>query len=148
MPLSYLEVLKRQRKRQQAEGMGNLAEGQKFIPVRKRIPQYDSIHQYIRYHFEQPKHCQNCKKIKKLDWANFTGVYDKDIRNYKAFCRPCHKLIDSGGTIGYCKNGHRRIKSNIYVAPSTKYTECIACRKLHHNISNANRNSHQKKEPS
>jgi len=55
---------------------------------------YSGLHRWLRNHFKKPAKCQKCGEIKRLDWANKTEKYTRDIKNYLALCRECHKKFD------------------------------------------------------
>ena len=48
----------------------------------------------IRRHLPMPEKCQMCNKVPPYDLANITGIYDRDFRNWKYFCRKCHQISD------------------------------------------------------
>lgn len=56
--------------------------------------QYHQMHKYIRNHNKSPLLCEDCNKKRKLDIANFTGRYNREIKNYKWLCRSCHSKLD------------------------------------------------------
>jgi hypothetical protein len=55
---------------------------------------YKGLHRWLEMHFNKPKKCQKCGKQTKLDWANITRIYKRDIKNYMALCRKCHIRFD------------------------------------------------------
>lgn len=57
---------------------------------------YSSLHTYLRNHFPKKKVCSFCgtKTAKVYDWANVTGIYDRNIENYRETCRGCHIKLD------------------------------------------------------
>ena len=55
---------------------------------------YWGIHDYIKYHLPRPNKCQNCNQIKKLDLANKSGVYLRELSDWEYLCRRCHMLKD------------------------------------------------------
>lgn len=59
---------------------------------------YSTIHHVIRKHFGNPKECTACGKIGakgkrhwNIEWANKSGNYSRDIKDYVALCKKCHK---------------------------------------------------------
>jgi hypothetical protein len=61
---------------------------------------YSSVHKWVVRWFGRADLCENknCnKKSKTFDWACITGVYEKDINNFKKLCRSCHVKLD-----GHC----------------------------------------------
>ena len=55
---------------------------------------YSSLHDWLRGNYQKPKSCQKCGLVKKLDFANITGIYNRDISNWAFWCRRCHKKFD------------------------------------------------------
>jgi len=52
---------------------------------------YSPLHRWIRKHLPVPSNCQECdKETKYLDCANVTGVYNRELINWKYLCRACH----------------------------------------------------------
>jgi hypothetical protein len=55
---------------------------------------YSGLHGYIKRKLKKPKICSNCNKIKKLDIANISGEYKRDLNDWKWLCRRCHMVSD------------------------------------------------------
>ena len=56
---------------------------------------YVSLHTWIKYRILQPSQCQHCGiPKKKLDLANRTGIYNRDLINWFWICRSCHRRYD------------------------------------------------------
>lgn len=67
---------------------------------------YISLHQWIYRNYGVPDKCEidGCKYPKQgssylitrptLQWANITGIYDRDRKNWKMMCRSCHAKFD------------------------------------------------------
>jgi uncharacterized protein YlaI len=56
---------------------------------------YQALHQWIRYWYIPPKHCEICDyQSKWIDLANITGVPSRNIDHWLYLCRSCHKLYD------------------------------------------------------
>lgn len=78
---------------------------------------FKSLHQWVRDNKPWTGICNNCnKKSKKLDAANISGKYLRDINDYKWLCRKCHMKED--GRIEIAKN-------NILTHHSSNYTRGI-----------------------
>lgn len=57
---------------------------------------YTHLHSWLRRHIPIPKRCPKCRKRKKLDMANLTGIYDRDNpKNWGYLCRRCHMKFDN-----------------------------------------------------
>lgn len=56
---------------------------------------YNKIHEWIEKHWDKPVMCEKCGSLKKLDWANKSGLYRRSERNdWLALCRSCHIKMD------------------------------------------------------
>ena len=62
---------------------------------------YHAIHRWVRINKPKPKRCEICRKEKKLQIANLSGNYLRDINDYKYLCISCHAKFD-----GYNKKGY------------------------------------------
>lgn len=56
---------------------------------------YQGLHQWVRRHKPISEVCENCHKSKsRLDAANISGEYKRDINDFKWMCRKCHFKYD------------------------------------------------------
>ncbi len=55
---------------------------------------YKGIHTWAQRKFKKPDKCQKCSKNGRLDWANISGKYKRDIKDWLALCRGCHMKYD------------------------------------------------------
>ena len=55
---------------------------------------YNNIHQWIRRNKPKQDFCSICNERKKLELANISGEYKKEIKDYIWVCRPCHRIFD------------------------------------------------------
>ncbi len=57
---------------------------------------YHALHAWIARHFGKPKICEDCKttKAKKYVWANISGEYKRDLKDFKRLCTSCHIKFD------------------------------------------------------
>lgn len=55
---------------------------------------YESKHAYIRRHKPKPLFCEECHKVSPIDVANISGLYLRDINDYRWLCRKCHMKSD------------------------------------------------------
>lgn len=62
---------------------------------------YQALHTWIRTHWGTPKLCEHCEdtEAKAYDWANVTGIYNRQRKNWKRLCRSCHIKLDRYGSI-------------------------------------------------
>lgn len=70
---------------------------------------YVAIHAWLSKHHKKES-CQHCGKsesdVSRLEWANISGKYLRDISDYLVLCPSCHRKMDLFST--HCKNGHPR----------------------------------------
>lgn len=62
------------------------------------VSEYKHIHYKVNILFGKPDKCENCSKDgltgRKIHWANATGVYDTNRKNWKRLCVKCHAILD------------------------------------------------------
>lgn len=69
---------------------------------------YGSLHDYIKYYKPKPKKCETCgKETTKLDLANISQKYKRDIEDYEWICRSCHMRKD--GRLNDIHNGNKKL---------------------------------------
>lgn len=57
--------------------------------------EYNTIHQWMKRHYEKTGICTDCEVITKTHWANVSGEYKKnDINDWKELCAKCHYQFD------------------------------------------------------
>lgn len=83
-----------------------------------------------------PEQCEHCGCTETVEWANRSQTYQRDLDDWLALCRPCHRTYDRKTT---CREGHPRTEENTYVDPRG-YPQCRACKNA-----NWNRNYHKRK---
>lgn len=55
---------------------------------------YIPLHIYVKKRLPKPKFCEYCNKITPYDLANVTGIYNRNLENWKWLCRRCHMNTD------------------------------------------------------
>ena len=56
---------------------------------------YTGLHKWVVKMLGRPKNCWFCKKHKKyIDWANKSRTYKRDLSDWVALCRSCHRKLD------------------------------------------------------
>mgnify|MGYP001566361475 CR=1 FL=1 len=62
---------------------------------------YRALHSWIVRYFGKANHCEECgldripEGMKRyFQWANLSGKYKRDIKDWKQLCVKCHKLFD------------------------------------------------------
>jgi len=54
-----------------------------------------ALHKHIKKFLIKPNECKNCKKTKiKLDLANISQSYKRDLNDWEWLCRSCHMKKD------------------------------------------------------
>jgi hypothetical protein len=71
----------------------NLAEKHKFWKGDK--VGYMALHKWIHNNWGKAGQCFRCRVLnKKYQWANVTGVYDRNKKNWEQLCLSCHRKED------------------------------------------------------
>ena len=56
---------------------------------------YSAIHKWVSTNFKKNKECFNCGGDKpRLEWANISRYYKRDISDWIVLCSSCHKYFD------------------------------------------------------
>lgn len=55
---------------------------------------YWALHEWVRDHKPKPLSCEICGKIKKLEIANISQQYKRDLNDWEWLCRRCHMRKD------------------------------------------------------
>ena len=58
---------------------------------------YTGLHNWVYRNSEKPSKCEGCGKERKLDAANISGEYKRDISDWEWLCRKCH--MDKDGRL-------------------------------------------------
>lgn len=61
---------------------------------------YGALHDWIKKWYGEPRKCEDCNTTDaiKYDWANISGKYLRDRKDWKYLCRKCHHKMDDRGT--------------------------------------------------
>jgi len=66
---------------------------------------YNGLHKWIRRNFGKAKQCDHCgilgikgKRNWNIDWANVSGNYSRERKDWKGLCRKCHIKHDKENT--------------------------------------------------
>ena len=54
-----------------------------------------TLHDYMYRHIKKPVKCQCCKKIDRLDLANISQEYKRELTDWEWLCRRCHMTKDN-----------------------------------------------------
>ena len=57
---------------------------------------YSGLHKWVSRHFGKPKECEKCGRTghRIVQWANKTGKYLRERKDWFVLCASCHKLYD------------------------------------------------------
>lgn len=55
---------------------------------------YEGIHDWIKNQIDKPTKCNDCNEEKKLDLANISQKYLRDLSDWEWLCRSCHMKKD------------------------------------------------------
>jgi hypothetical protein len=58
--------------------------------------EYVNVHKQIVALFGEPEICEQCgtTEHRRYEWANVTGIYNRERVNWKRMCVPCHRKLD------------------------------------------------------
>lgn len=55
------------------------------------------LHRWVAKQLGKPNECELCaKKDIKMEWANISSEYKRDVRDWARLCISCHRRFDSG----------------------------------------------------
>lgn len=57
---------------------------------------YSGLHYWIGRKLGKPRECTNCGTLtaKKYEWANISGEYKRDLKDWVRLCVSCHRRMD------------------------------------------------------
>ena len=56
---------------------------------------YHALHDWVRKYKGKPKLCEHCRKDnRRLEWANKSKEYKRELTDWIPLCVPCHKKYD------------------------------------------------------
>lgn len=61
---------------------------------RKNESKYVMIHRWVRRIYGEPKLCERCGSVKKIQWSNKDHKYNNIKNNWQQLCPKCHKIYD------------------------------------------------------
>ena len=56
--------------------------------------EYKRLHTWVYSKKGKQKRCMNCHTTEKLEWANKSGKYLRDLSDWIRLCVSCHKIYD------------------------------------------------------
>jgi len=89
------------------------------MPKKLEPLNYSSTHKWVykKLGKANSRKCSSCKKRhKRMEWANLSGSYKREISDWIVLCNPCHQKLDNSG---------------FYVLRKEKLEKlCVRCKKL------------------
>jgi hypothetical protein len=55
---------------------------------------YSALHNWVKRHKQKSELCEDCNLRKPYDLANVSGLYKRDVNDFKWLCRHCHMEND------------------------------------------------------
>lgn len=58
---------------------------------------YRSLHRWVEKKLGKPSECENCNlnfEGRKIHWANISGEYKRNVKDWKRLCSKCHGAYD------------------------------------------------------
>jgi len=103
---------------------GNRPRGEARAQWKGEAVGYKALHDWVRRQKGKPERCESCGTTEgRLEWANVSQQYKRDLSDWIGLCRTCHRRNDSPT----CKRGHERSAENTYIDPQG-YPHCRPCR--------------------
>lgn len=64
---------------------------------------YTTIHQWVYRQLGKPSYCVDCgtHTAKRFEWANISGEYRRDLKDWKRLCSSCHHKLDDIAARGW-----------------------------------------------
>jgi hypothetical protein len=110
----------------------NYPQGEKHHLWKGNKASYITQHQWIARNYGKASKCVECgtKKSKRYHWANISGNYQRDVKDYKQLCVSCHIKFNHINKYGdKCRRGHIRISKEGLRYKNGKWKECPECRR-------------------
>jgi hypothetical protein len=81
---------------------------------------YVSLHAYIKKRLIKPTSCQNCNKNEKLDLANKSKNYTRNLDDWMWICRTCHYHYDRNTKLQTVFIGRNMQRKQVYLSTDGK----------------------------
>lgn len=64
---------------------------------------YSALHDWVSRHKGKPRLCEECgtTEAKKYEWANISGLYRRELEDWKRLCVSCHRKADGHALKGW-----------------------------------------------
>lgn len=68
-------------------------------PMWKENPSYIAKHQWMNQWYGKPEFCEGCgtQEAIRFEWANISGNYIRDRKDWLRLCPTCHRVYDKVG---------------------------------------------------
>lgn len=74
---------------------------------------YDALHDWVRRHAGKPTQCQHCGTKLKVQWANKSWEYKRDLSDWLQLCYRCHRKYDREGGWGLATDKFPRMRRGV-----------------------------------
>jgi len=71
---------------------------------------YYALHAWVIRHKGKAKICFQCKSVKKIEWANKSHQYKRDLYDWIELCYLCHRKYDTGENWGKASKKYSKLK--------------------------------------
>jgi hypothetical protein len=65
----------------------------------KEHVKYSAIHMWVASKLGRPQKCEKCggtdRSPRSYQWANISGKYERDLKDWVRLCKPCHMKFDN-----------------------------------------------------
>lgn len=62
---------------------------------RSSHPGYHAVHKWLTRNYAKTGRCDDCGASGRTEWANISGLYLRDRRDYQELCSRCHGAKDA-----------------------------------------------------
>lgn len=79
-----------------AKGVGSRYAGENNNKWKGDSVGYVALHDWVARYLGKPRECEECgtKTAKKYEWANTSGEYKRDLKDWIRLCTSCHRYRD------------------------------------------------------
>lgn len=84
---------------------------------------YKALHIWVGRHKGKAEVCSLCGSTERVEWANKSKEYKRDLTDYIELCRLCHIKFDLSDS---CSNGHKYTADNTYFTKEG-WRKCRQC---------------------
>lgn len=61
---------------------------------------YQAVHDWVKVRLGKAKVCSQCDSVKRVQWANKSRQYNRELSDWVELCQKCHARYDSGENWG------------------------------------------------